>query len=320
MLAREQLEKHQISIYAGALVLGVGLGLANPAVNSVLESLISPIIALLLYSMFTQIPFLQRKEAFASPRFLIALLLSNFVLVPIVVWAILQCFPTLPVPVLTGICLVLLAPCIDYVIMFTQMARGNVVYILTATPVLFIIQIVLLPVYLYLFLGEQMSGLMQLGPFIEAFVYLIVIPCLLAVLLQAWARRSQNGVRGIAISAWLPVPFMALTLFVVAASQLPKLKGDLHLILQILPIYMLFHVLMPICSSLIARCFRLESGAGRALLFSSSTRNSLVVLPLALALPGEWGTIAAAVIVTQTMVELVAELIYIRAIPWMIKD
>jgi len=38
-------------------------------------------------------------------------------------------------------------------------------------------------------------------------------------------------------------------------------------------------------------------------------------LPLALALPGEAGKIAAAVIVTQTIIELIGELIYIRWVP-----
>ena len=71
---------------------------------------------------------------------------------------------------------------------------------------------------------------------------------------------------------------------------------------------------MPFLSRLVAILFRLDIGAGRALIFSSATRNSLVV-PLALALPEEWATIAAAAIVTQTIVELAGELIYIRLVP-----
>ncbi|MEG0261375.1 MAG: hypothetical protein RR651_16045, partial [Lysinibacillus sp.] len=49
--------------------------------------------------------------------------------------------------------------------------------------------------------------------------------------------------------------------------------------------------------------------------------NSLVVLPLALALPESWATLAAAVIVTQTIVELVGELIYMKVVPnFILKD
>jgi hypothetical protein len=44
----------------------------------------------------------------------------------------------------------------------------------------------------------------------------------------------------------------------------------------------------------------------------------LVVLPLALALPEEIRGLAAAAVITQTLVELVGELVYIRAVPILI--
>ncbi|SHE15423.1 Uncharacterised protein [Chlamydia abortus] len=58
-----------------------------------------------------------------------------------------------------------------------------------------------------------------------------------------------------------------------------------------------------------------------ALIFSAGTRNSLVVLPLALALPEPLNGVASAVIVTQTIVELIGELFYIRLVPnFLLKD
>jgi ACR3 family arsenite efflux pump ArsB len=48
--------------------------------------------------------------------------------------------------------------------------------------------------------------------------------------------------------------------------------------------------------------------------FSSATRNSLVVLPLGLAIPGAVPWIPA-VIVAQTLVELIAELVYVKLLP-----
>jgi ACR3 family arsenite efflux pump ArsB len=49
-------------------------------------------------------------------------------------------------------------------------------------------------------------------------------------------------------------------------------------------------------------------------MFSVSTRNSLVVLPLALALPAELD-IAPLAVVTQTMVELIAMVVLVRLVP-----
>jgi ACR3 family arsenite efflux pump ArsB len=59
---------------------------------------------------------------------------------------------------------------------------------------------------------------------------------------------------------------------------------------------------------------RFDAPAARALLFTGATRNSLVVLPLALAL-GDAYALTAAVIVTQTLVELLGMLVYVRVVP-----
>lgn len=68
--------------------------------------------------------------------------------------------------------------------------------------------------------------------------------------------------------------------------------------------------------SIVSRIFRLDTGAGRALIFSAGTRNSLVVLPVALALTEPINALVSAVIVTQTIVvELIGELIYTRLVP-----
>ncbi|OAB26560.1 arsenic resistance protein [Paenibacillus macquariensis subsp. defensor] len=314
MITREQLENKQIWLYVVSLVIGASVGLISPTLSSFLFFTISPVLAILLYSMFAQIPFLHLRESLSNERFIGALLVTNFIIVPIVVWLLTQLFPQSP-PVLVGVYLVLLTPCIDYVIVFTQLGRGNEKLMLAATPILFVIQMILLPFYLWLFIGDKAANIMKIGPFVVAFLSLIVLPLLLAIFTQIWAKRRRKGQSALNVTAWLPVPFMALTLIVVVASQIEKVHTDFSIIVHVIPIYVLFLVIMPALSRLIVILFQLDIRAGRALIFSSGTRNSLVVLPLALALPEEWATIAAAVIVTQTIVELVGELIYIRIIP-----
>lgn len=108
---------------------------------------------------------------------------------------------------------------------------------------------------------------------------------------------------------------MAFVLFVVIASQIGRVYEDLSVIIAVVPIYVLFHIMTPFISRATSAFFRIGPKDGRALIFSAGTRNSLVVLPLALTLPEEMATIAAAVIVTQTVIELIAELVYIRIVP-----
>jgi ACR3 family arsenite transporter len=85
-------------------------------------------------------------------------------------------------------------------------------------------------------------------------------------------------------------------------------------VLQVVPVYVAFAVLAPVIGWGVGRLFRLEAPAGRAVAFSAATRNSLVVLPLAFTVPGGVPLLPA-IIVTQTLVELIGELIYIRLMP-----
>ncbi|PMC34490.1 arsenic resistance protein [Bacillus sp. UMB0899] len=314
MLPREKLENNQVWLYVIVLILAAGFGLIVPDIGAQLDVTISVVIAILMYSMFSQIPFTSLKESFANRRFIWALLTVNYIAVPIVVWLLAKLLPDYP-PLLLGVYLVLLTPCIDYVIVFTALGRGNEKIMLISTPILFITQMLLLPLYLLLFIGVDAAEIVDPGPFLEAFLGLIVIPLGLAIVLQIFAKKSHVGNKIIDRSAWLPVPFMALTLFVVVSSQIGKLSTYIDMIIKVIPIYIAFMIIMPIISRFIAKWFKLDIGSGRALIFSGATRNSLVVLPLALALPDHFSTLVAAIIVTQTIVELAGELIYIRLVP-----
>ncbi|GIN72928.1 arsenic resistance protein [Bacillus sp. J14TS2] len=319
-IAREKLENQQIWIYGISLLFGGILGIGNEDLGKSLDWAISPLIALLLYAMFAQIPFLKLRAALSNLRFMAALLIGNFIAVPILVWILIMIFPQSP-PILLGVCLVLLTPCIDYVIVFTQLGKGNEKLMLAATPILFVVQMILLPLYLWLIIGEEMAEVVHMEPFLEAFLFLIVVPLILALLTQLWAKKKALGKKLLDMTTWFPVPFMALVLIVVVASQIGKVYSDFGIIVRVIPIYILFLIITPLVSKVIAYVFKLDSGAGRALIFSTGTRNSLVVLPLALALPNSWATLAAAVIVTQTIVELIGELFYIKVIPkWLLKD
>lgn len=78
----KSVENNQIFLYACAIVTGVITGVLNTNIGSFLNPLISPLIAVLLYVMFAQIPFLKLREALSDTKYIMALLLGNFILVP----------------------------------------------------------------------------------------------------------------------------------------------------------------------------------------------------------------------------------------------
>lgn len=308
---RDKLENKQVAIYFGAVALAVLAALSLPGATA-LDAAVKPALALMLFVTFLQVPLAELGRAFTHTRFLAALLATNFVAIPLLVAGLLPFVADDPL-VRLGVLLVLLAPCIDYVVTFSHLGRADARLLLAATPALLVAQMLMLPVYLRILLGDGAAGLVQPGPFLDAFTWLIAAPLLLAVAVQFWAARSQAGARASTVLGLLPVPATALVLFIVVAAVLPQLGQARDAALGVAPVYIAFALFAPLAGWLVARLFRLAPPAGRAVAFSGATRNSLVVLPLALAVPGAVPLLPA-IVVTQTLVELVAELVYVRAI------
>lgn len=299
------MERRQVAVYLGALAAGGVAGWTAPGAGPVLEHVINPVLAALLYVTFLQVPVAELGRSLTAGRFLTAALVLNFVVVPVVVAALFAFLPD-DQAIKVGVLLVLLTPCVDYVIVFSGMAGGDTRRLLAATPLLLLAQMVLLPAYLWLFLGSGLA-VVEPGPFVEAFVVLIAIPLALAWLTQTFA--AERFARAVGTTM---VPLMAATLFTVVASQVPKLGGDLARVVRVVPFYVAFLVVMAFAGLAVARMWSLDVASSRAIVFTGATRNSLVVLPLALALPGD---VAAVVVVTQTLVEVVGMVIYVRVVP-----
>jgi ACR3 family arsenite efflux pump ArsB len=317
MITKRWIQHNQVAIYALAVLLAIGLGVGRPSAGPFFERLINPVLAVLLYVTFLEIPFVRIRRAFTNTRFMAATLGMNFLVAPIVVWGLTRFLPSEPV-VLVGAFMVLLTPCIDYVIAFTELAGGNSEQVTAVTPALILVQLLLLPLYLWLFMGRRVAEAIEPGPFVEAFLVIIALPLALAWLTEAWAERSTVGDRWQETMGWLPVPMMGVTLFVVIASQLPRVYDSIGQIAAVVPVYVAFLVVMPLLGRLAAGVFGMEVGEARALVFTSVTRNSLVVLPLALALPAGY-ELAPAVVVTQTLVELTGMVVLTRVVPaWLL--
>lgn len=308
----ERLEHHQIVVYLAGLAVGALIGVLAPGTDT-FEALIYPTLGALLYVTFLQVPFIELRAAFSDRRFLVAALALNFVVVPPVVYALSRLAPA-GRAIELGVLLTLLCPCVDYVIVFTRLAGGSDRRLLAATPLLMLAQMVLLPLYLLLFMGSSLSGVVEPGPFIEAFALLIALPLALAWATQRWATSSSTGARVKAAADLTPVALMALTLLVVVASQFPRVKDDIDQIAGVIPIYVAFLVIMAVIGRTAGRALHFDVPSARALLFTGGTRNSLVVLPLALALPAAYD-LAAAVVVTQTLVEVLGMVAYARYVP-----
>ncbi|MEX2430782.1 MAG: arsenic resistance protein, partial [Dehalococcoidia bacterium] len=314
-----------------ALLAGAGLGLVAPDAAGWLERLVWPSLALLLYATFAQVRPADALAAFRHRRFLMASIVANFLVVPGIVWSLGWLLPPDPA-VRLGVFLVLLVPCTDWFIAFTRMGRGDTRLAIAVVPLQLLVQFATLPLFLWLFMGQEFVNAVSAGPFLQAFLGLIVLPFGLAALTRHWANRYPNrrktneasgdsaprnrpwGARWLHITASLPVPLLAFTLFLIAASQVTALGEVAPSLGWAALVFVLYlAVAMPL-ARIIAAAFRLTPPAGRTLAFNLGTRNSFVMLPLALALPAGWEA-TVAVVVLQSLVELVGVIAYVWLVP-----
>ena len=309
------MERHQVLLYLAALGLGATTGLALPAAAGALEPVINPVLVALLYATFLGVPLTRLRAALAGARFVAALLVVNFILAPLVVAVLSRQVADSPA-LLVGLLLVLLAPCVDYVMVFTRIAGGAWERILAASPVLMLAQTLLLPVWLVALAGPGVASV-SLRPFAMAFVLMIALPLGLSALTQLASARHRLAARVERGATALMVPLMMATLAVVVASQISAVASHPGTLVRVIPPYLLFAAIMPAVGNAVGRLTRQDARSRLALAFSGTTRNSLVVLPLALALPD---ALAPVVVITQTLVELLVMVVHARLLPRLIRD
>ena len=88
MSVRDRLVGNQVGVYAVAVLVAVALGVGRPGLESGFESLIEPVLVVLLYVTFLEVPFVRLRAAFTDHRFMSAAPGMNFLVVPVVVWTL----------------------------------------------------------------------------------------------------------------------------------------------------------------------------------------------------------------------------------------
>lgn len=310
---REQLEKQQSWLYLGFISLGLTLGVLAPGWVAPLEQLLWPLLGVLLYATFTQIPLLHIKQSVADVRFMTALLVGNFIVIPALLWLLVLWLPLAP-PVIAGVLLVLLVPCTDWFITFTHLGKGDAARAIAATPLLLLVQMAALPVYLWLFLGSEWFQLTVPTNLLSVFAGLILLPLMLAWLTELGAQRYRAIEGTTQQLGYLPVPLLALVVLVIAATQVNSVLALSHVLVQVVLIFAGYLVVAAMLGKLLGKLFKLPATSARTLVFSFGTRNSFVMLPIALALPSGWQA-AVVVVVFQSLVELFGMVAYLRWVP-----
>ncbi len=251
-------------------------------------------------------------------KLIMAALIGNFIIIPIFIVILL--IPVDSLAVKLGISLVLLVPCTDWFITFSHIGKADTKHAIALTPILLFFQILLLPIYMLVIFPDIITIEWDKKRIIKIFLLLILIPLFLALLTQKLADYSKIGSKILSLTSWLPVPLLSLVVFVIFSSQIDMVFQIKDLFVPLTLIFLSFLLFALLLSKILSTLMKLPASDGRVLAFTFGTRNSFLVLPIALALPENF-QIAVLINVYQSLVELMGMLVFIKIVPrWIFPD
>lgn len=271
--------KLQPVIIITAALLGLLLGAVTP-VGSVSSSLIEVFLMLLLYILFLSIDLKQIKKSFTNVRFTLSAVLINFVFTPLFGYLLGKIFFPGSLDIRIGLLMLLVTPCTDWYLVFTGLSKGNVELGMSILPLNLILQIVLLPVYLLVLIGSEVT--MDVGSLVSSVAMVLVIPFVLAYITKLVTRNSEKFKRFLSEQGDnLQLLFLCLAVVVMFASEGKNLLDNPLLMAQMFIPLLIFFAVLFFVAQLVGRLQKFPKKDIVALNMTTLARNSPLSLAIA---------------------------------------
>ena len=249
-------------------------------------------ILVLVSLLFFEVRFEAIARAAGHWRFLALAWVANFVLIPVIGYGIASLFLSGQPLLFTGLFIYFIAPCTDWFLGFTRMARGNVGLGSVLLPLNLISQLLLYPVYLGLFTAHAVHGAgTDMGSLFASLWQWFLLPFAGAVV----AHQGLRLVLPAAMFERLLRLVGALVPVVIAALIVCIFAGNIGTILEnpkafgfILAAVFIFFVCTWFLGELLARRARLAYPEHALLTMTTAARNAPLMLGVtAAALPDQ---------------------------------
>ncbi|MDR1250107.1 MAG: bile acid:sodium symporter [Treponema sp.] len=276
------LSKFQPLFIILSALIGIALGKSIPAVEQHAGNCIEIFLMCMLFFVFLNVEIKEIAGSFSDLRFSVSALIINFVFTPLFAFALSKLFLPGQTDLQIGFIMLMVTPCTDWYLIFTGAAGGNVPLGASILPLNLILQILLLPVYLLLFMGTAVS--FGPGAIIHSIVLVLVIPLAAANTVKFAAQKinRQAVLEKVARKAD-SLQFILLCLAVVSmfASQGALLLGNSMLFVKLLPALLAFFAVIFCLSFCAGKLLALPFRNIVPLVFTTSARNSPVSLAIA---------------------------------------
>ncbi|MEM9966733.1 MAG: arsenic resistance protein [Pseudomonadota bacterium] len=291
-------------LFLGAIALGGAAGLLSSYSSAAFSQGIDTTVLVMIFLLLFELRLGSIWRAFRDVRFLTVAWAANFIIIPFIGFGIASLiFPTHPL-LFTGLMIYFLAPCTDWFLGFTRLAKGDTELGAMLIPINMITQLLLFPVWLWLF--AQATGAVDFAGVPQILFQWFLLPLLAAqslrVILDSFAPRVWSDRLLFGISQAIPFVLAALV-FQLFAAHIGAIATYLHIVALTAVAVCLFFLATYAAGELLSRLVGLNYPQRALLSMTMTARNAPLMLALsAVAIPDQ--PLILAIIVSGMLVEI----------------
>ncbi|MEM7493043.1 MAG: arsenic resistance protein [Pseudomonadota bacterium] len=291
-------------ILIAAILFGAAVGIASPEAGDFVSGQIDYTILALVVLLLFDVRIQSVVASFGRVPFLIAALIANFVIIPALGFAIASVvLPGQPI-FFIGLLIYFMAPCTDWFLGFTRLADGNTALGAALLPINMIVQLLLYPVYLYLF-GVESLGVSAETIFQSLWLWFLV-PLVVAVvarfLIERLLNEKQFEIVSDLVAFAVPV-LLAILVWQIAAAHIGTLIANAAVFPLILLGIFAFFVATFFLAEGISKLMKLSHEDRVLMTMTTAARNAPLMLVVTMAVIPDQPLIYAAIVIGM-LVEL----------------
>jgi len=269
------------------LVGSIGLGLAVASVSTRAADALAPVVAIgvfvLIFFVMLGVDLRSVAGAFSDRRFVAITVVINFVVNPALAWGLATIFLRSSDDLFAGFVLFLVTPCIGWYLIFTELAGGDTALGVSLLVVNIVLQIALLPVYLWLLVGQTVA--LDAASIVTSVLTYLAVPLALATTAR-WiiASRSTRDVEEMMERVHLGYVKTAILMAIVVsmfASQAQVIFDDKAAVLRLVPPTVAFFATTFVVAIVVGWVVKMPHRKTALLVFTTTSRNSEASLAIA---------------------------------------
>ncbi|MEM9393028.1 MAG: arsenic resistance protein [Pseudomonadota bacterium] len=290
--------------FIGAIILGGCAGLFSLFSTETFSQGIEATLLVMIFLLFFELRLGAIFNSFRSIGFLSLAWVANFLIVPVIALAVAGLVFSGQPLLFAGLMLYFLAPCTDWFLGFTRLAKGDTELGAALIPINIITQLLLFPFWLWLL--TKSTGLADFEAMPRMLMQWFVFPLLAAQSLRFVLDKllPQTAYERVLSGIDLCVPgVLAALIFQIFATHIGEITGQLNMVALVTLAVCLFFIATLVTGKLLSRLARLTYPQQALLSMTMAARNAPLMLALtAVAIPDQ--PIVLVVIVAGMLVEI----------------